>query len=128
MSMQSVGVGFVMLVVAVVGRRPGEVRVEAGETGESRGAGVGMVSAKSGSGDVLVTDETKFTQLAEVTDVTSSLGAVIKLMLVDKSDGVSRGDEAVSVTQTAASPPAAGVASTEKTSGVTDRFVGAVET
>lgn len=90
-----------------------------------------MVSLGIGGGDVvLVTDETK--ELAEVTEVESA--SVTELVVADMSDMLVEGKEAVVTTEIAASPPAAGVASTERTpfgSGkvdLVDRFVDFVET
>ncbi len=128
-------VGLVVVVVVVVeevepvGGRAEEMREEEVVMGASGETGVVMVSLELGGGDVaLVTDETKVTELASVTE----------LVVVEKPGGISdtlvEGGEAVVVTEIAASPPAAGAASTERIpfgSGkvdLVDRFVDAVET
>lgn len=78
-------------------------------------------------------DGIKVTELAELTKVDSSLASVTELRVVDISDTLVEGKEAV-VTTEIASPPAAGVASTERTpfgSGKVNlvaRFVDIVET
>lgn len=139
---QSVDVGLVVVEeVEMVGGRAEEIRLEE-EVMEATGeTAVVMVSLELGGGDVSVTDETKVTELAEVTD--SSQASATELMVADKPGGTSdmlvEGEEAVVVTEIAASPPAAaasaaGVASTERTTfgsgkvDLVDRFVDVVET
>lgn len=65
-----------------------------------------------------MTDGSNAAELLDVTEVASSLASVTELMVVDKPDGISDmlvvGEEAVVVTEIAASPPATGVASTER--------------
>lgn len=137
-SMWSVDVGLVVEEVEVVGGRAEENREEEDAMAVS---GV-MGSVELGGGDaVLVTDEIKLTEQAEETGVESSLAPVTELavVVIDISDMLAEGKEAVVVTEIAASPPppppapAAGVASTERIqfgSGkvdLVDRFVDAVE-
>lgn len=132
-SMWSVDLGLVVEEVEVVGGRAEEAREEEDVMAVS---GV-MGSVELGGGDaVLMTDETKLTELAEETGVESSLASVAELVVVvvDISDMLAEGKEAVVVIEIAASPaPAAGVASTERIqfgSGkvdLVDRFVEVVE-
>lgn len=143
--MQSVDVGLVAVVmeeegVELGGGRAAENRVEEVITGASGETAAVMVSLESDVVDVVSgTDEIELTQLVVVTGVESSLAAVTELVVVvDKPDGVSdmlvEGEEAVAMTEIAASPPAAGEASTERIpfgSGkvdLVDRFVDVVET
>lgn len=81
-----------------------------------------------------MTDETKVTELVELTDASS----VTELMVADKPGGISGmlmdGDEVAAMTEIAASSPTAGIASTERTPLVSgkvdfvDRMVDVVET
>lgn len=85
-----------------------------------------------------MTDETKGTELVEVTEVGSSQASVTEVTLADTPGGISdmlvEDEDAVAMTELAASPPVAGVASTERTpvgSGkvdLVDRFVDVVDT
>lgn len=78
-------------------------------------------------------DEIDVTELAELTEMDSSTDSGTELMRVDASDMLVEGTEAVVMTEVA-SPPAAGVASAERTpvgSGkvsLVDRFVDTVDT
>lgn len=100
--MQLVDVGLVVVVVEeveMVGGRAEEIRVE-GEVMEATGE---TASIELRGGDVVsVTDETKVTELEEVTRVGSLQASVAEL-----AGGISDGEEAVVVTEIAASPPAA---------------------
>lgn len=121
--------------VEVVGGRAAELAVEEQVMGASCETAAVIISLELGGGDVVVvTNESDVTELLDVTEVDSATG----LMVVDEPDGISdvlvEGKEAAVVTEIAASPTAAWVASAERTifgSGkvdLVDRFVDAVET
>lgn len=126
-SMQSLDVGLVVVVVVE------EVELVGGNAEETREDEGVMVSLVSGGGDVVLTAATKVTEPTEVTEVESSLATVTELVVAAISDVLVEGTEAVVVTVIAASPPAAGGASTERSFGsgkvdLVDKFVDVVET
>lgn len=139
--MQSVDVGLVVVVVVeemeLVGGRAEEDEVIMGPSGVT---GVVMVSLEFRGGDVvLVTDGTKVTEQAEVTEVDSSPASGTDLVVVDKPDGISdvlvegeeEEEEDVVMTEIAASGAAAANERIPSGSGKADsvdRCVDAVET